>query len=79
MSDPWPAEAESNAEWVRALDRLIDWAVAQADAAVEEICGYLNQRAAQPRDPGLARGSLPGRGRDHSCSSLRRRRRRLPG
>lgn len=80
MSDP--AEAESNAEWARVLDRLIDWAVAQADAAVEEICSYL--RASERRQShdllpdwarSYARSSLPyrGRGRDRDCSSLRRR------
>lgn len=82
MSNPGPAEAEPNAEWARVLDRLIDWAIAQADAAVEEICDYLNQRAAERADIDWARshvrGSLPNRGRDHSCSSLRRRR-RMPG
>jgi len=79
-------EVESTAEWSLVLDRLISWAVAQGDAAVDQIQSYLVQRSTerQPRrshdlipgsEAGNVRQSTPfrGRGHDQACSSLRRR------
>jgi plasmid stabilization system protein ParE len=87
MPDPEkPNDVESTADWSLVLDRLINWAVSQGDAAVDQIYDYLVQRSAdrQPRRshdliPGSVgrhpRRSTPyrGRGRDQACSSLRRR------
>jgi len=77
---------ESTAEWSLVLDRLIGWAVAQGDAAVDQIQSYLVQRATERRprrshdlipdsEAGSVRQSTPyrGRGHDQACSSLRRR------
>lgn len=79
-------EVESTADWSLMLDRLISWAVAQGDAAVDQIQNYLVQRSAERRPrrshdliPGSAAGNVRqstpyrGRGRDQACSSLRRR------
>jgi hypothetical protein len=77
---------DSTAEWSQVLDRLISWAVAQGDAAVDQIHDYLIQRSTQRRprrshdlipgsEAGNVRQSTPyrGRGHDQACSSLRRR------
>jgi hypothetical protein len=76
---------ESSDDWA-ALDRLISWAIAQGDAAVDEICRYLTQRLNERRAQAAhellpdwartySRRSVPyrGRGRDQACSQLRRR------
>jgi hypothetical protein len=89
MSDPdaeKPAHAvESTADWSLVLDRLIDWAVAQGDAAADQIYSYLVQRSTERR-PRRSHDLIPdseagyvrqmpyrGRGQDEACSSLRRR------
>jgi len=76
---------ESSDDWA-ALDRLISWAIAQGDAAVDEICRYFTQRLNARRAQAIhellpdwartySRRSLPyrGRGRDQACLQLRRR------
>jgi hypothetical protein len=81
MSDPHAAEdrtgARGDPDWTKVIDGLIGWAIAQADAAVDEICAYFADRPAGIRGwqrdyPGE---SFPyrGRGKDHDCSALRRR------
>ena len=79
-------EVESTADWSLVLDRLINWAVAQGDAAVDQIHDYLVQRSTERRprrshdlipdgEAGNVRQATPyrGRGHDQACSSLRRR------
>lgn len=58
------------------LDGLISWAIARADAALDEICAYLAERPATRGWLGKYPGeSSPfrGRGQDEACSALLRR------
>ena len=80
------AAPESEENWAGVLDRLISWAFAQGDEAVDQIYAYLQEHSGENRPrpshdllPGWSRTtigrSLPyrGRGRDEACSELRRR------
>lgn len=96
MSDSDPAEGqadagtdavESTAEWSQFLDRLINWAVGQGDAAVDQLHTYFVQRTdtgSEPQSDHSGVGESAGRtgsrrqpgtaGRlDRSGSSLRHR------
>ena len=95
MSDSDPAErqadagthaVESTAEWSQFLDRLINWAVGQGDAAVDQLHTYFLQRTEAGPEPhsddsvaesagGTGYRRQPGSvgGRDRSGPSLRHR------
>lgn len=86
QADAGAPAVESTAEWSEFLDRLINWAVGQGDAAADQIHSYLRQRTdagSQPQSAGpgaesvnYRRRSGTYRGRDRAGSPLRHR---LPG
>lgn len=62
--------------WAEVMDSLIGWAIARADAAVDEICAYLADRPPiRPWQGKYPREAFPfrGRGHDEVCSAMRRR------
>jgi hypothetical protein len=66
----------SGLAWAEFMDSLIDWAVARADAALDELCEFLADRPPiRPWQGEYPNESFPylGRGHDQACSALRRR------
>jgi len=63
---------ESTADWSQFLDRLINWAVEEGDAAVDQIHAYLRERAAEPGAAGYRQRPASLRGGEQPASAPRR-------